>query len=109
MLFKSDVPMSHRVALVLAGMVTIGPMLRMVRSGALEALGFFPAAIAWGVVVYQWRQRKTLKWQVRNATGYGHNTPFDWVQTGIDRVPDSIYLLLAMLAAFAVYWAFSRG
>jgi hypothetical protein len=31
--------------------------------------------------------------------GYGHNTPFDWVQTGIDRVPDSIYLVLAMLAA----------
>jgi hypothetical protein len=50
-----------------------------------------------------------LRWQVRNAAGYGHNTPFDWVQSGIDRVPDSIYLLLAMLAAFAVYWAFSRG
>jgi hypothetical protein len=101
--------MSHRVAFFLAGMVTIGPMQRMMRGVGLEALDFLPAVIAWGLVVYQWRQRKTLKWQVRNAAGYGHNTPFDWVQTGIDRLPDSIYLLLAMLAAFAVYLAFSRG
>ena len=41
--------------------------------------------------------------------GYGHNTPFDWVQTGIDHVPDSIYLGLAILAAFSLYWTFSRG
>ena len=109
MLFKSDVPMSHRVAFFLAGMITIGPIQRMVRGVGLAAFDFFPAAIAWGLVVYQWRQRKTLAWRARNATGYGHNTPFDWVQTGIDRVPDSIYLLLAMLVAFAVYWAFSRG
>jgi uncharacterized membrane protein YhfC len=109
MLFKSDVPMSHRVAFFLAGMVTIGPFQRMVRGVGLEALDFLPVVIGWGLVVYQWRQRKTLRWQVRNAAGYGHNTPFDWVQSGIDRVPDSIYLLLAMLAAFAVYWAFSRG
>jgi hypothetical protein len=47
--------------------------------------------------------------EVRNAQGYGHNTPFDWVQSGIDRVPDSIYLLMLMLAGFAVFWAFSRG
>jgi hypothetical protein len=84
-------------------------MLRMVRGADLGALDFLPAAIGWGLVAYQWRQRKTLKWRVRNATGYGHNTPFDWVQTGIDRVPDSIYLLLAMLAGFAVYLVFSRG
>lgn len=109
MLFKSDVPMSHRVTFVLAGMITIGPIQRLVRGVGLAPFDFFPAAIAWGLVVYQWRQRKTLKWQVRNAAGYGHNTPFDWVQTGIDRVPDSIYLLLAILAAFAVYLVFSRG
>jgi hypothetical protein len=109
MLFKSDVPMSHRVAFVLAGTVTIVGMLRMVRGAGLAASDFLPAAIGWGLVVYQWRQRKTLAWRARNATGYGHNTPFDWIQTGIDRVPDSIYLLLAMLAAFSVYWAFSRG
>jgi hypothetical protein len=109
MLFKSDVPMSHRVAFFLAGMVTLGPLQRMVRGVGLEALDFLPVVIGWGLVIYQWRQRKTLRWQVRNASGYGHNTPFDWVQSGIDRVPDSIYLLLAMLAAFAVYWAFSRG
>jgi len=109
MLFKSDVPMSHRAAFVVAGMVTIGPIQRMLRGTGLEALDFLPLAIGWGLVVYQWRQRQTMKWQVRNAAGYGHNTPLDWVQTGIDRVPDSIYLLLAMLSAFAVYWAFSRG
>jgi hypothetical protein len=109
MLFKSDVPMSHRVAFFLAGMVTLGPLQRMVRGVGLEALDFLPAALGWGLVIYQWRQRKTLRWQARNASGYGHNTPFDWVQTGIDRVPDSIYLLLGMLAAFAVFWAFSRG
>jgi len=109
MLFKSDVPMSHRVAFFLAGMVTIGPLQRMVRGVGLAALDFFPAAIAWGLVVYQWRQRQTLKWKARNAGGYGHNTPFDWVQTGIDRVPDSIYLGLAMLAAFSLYLTFSRG
>ena len=109
MLFKSNDPMSHRVAFVIAAMVTIGPVQRMVRGVGLEALDFLPAAIGWGLVAYQWRQRKTLRWQVRNAAGYGHNTPFDWVQSGIDRVPDSIYLLLAMLAVFAVYWVFSRG
>jgi hypothetical protein len=109
MLFKSNVPMSHRVAFFLAGMVTIGPLQRMARGLGLNALDFLPAAIGWGLVVYQWRQRQTLKWQVRNAQGYGHNTPFDWVQSGIDRVPDSIYLLMAMLAGFALFWAFSRG
>jgi hypothetical protein len=46
MLFKSDVPMSHRVAFFLAGMITIGPMQRMMRGVGLEALDFFPAAIA---------------------------------------------------------------
>ena len=109
MRFKSDVPMSHRAAFVIAGMVTIGSLQRMVRGFGFEALDLLPAAIGWGLVVYQWRQRRTLRWQVRNAAGYGHHTRFDWIQTGIDRMPDSIYLFLAILAAFSLFWAFSRG
>jgi len=101
--------MSHRVAFFLAGLVTIGPLQRMARGVGLEALDFLPLSIVWGLVAYQWRERKTEKWQLRNAEGYGHNTPLDWVQTGIDRLPDSIYLLMASVAAFALFWAFSRG
>lgn len=109
MLFKSNVPMSHRVAFLLAGLSTIVPLNRLARGANLNAFDFLPAALFWILVVYQWRERTTLKWQLRNAEGYGHNTPADWVQSGIDRLPDSIYLLLAILAAFAIYWTFSRG
>jgi len=109
MIFKSNVPMSHRGAFVIAGMATIVPIQQMMRGAGLELFAFLPAAIGWGLVVYQWRQRSTLKWQTRNAEGYGHHTPADWVQSGIDRVPDSIYVVLTMLAAIAVFWAFSRG
>jgi hypothetical protein len=109
MLFKSNVPMSHRGAFVVAGMATIVPIQQMMRGAGLEVLAFLPAAIGWCLVVYQWRQRSTLKWQMRNAEGYGHNTPADWVQSGIDRLPDSVFVVLAMLAAIAVTWAFSRG
>jgi hypothetical protein len=109
MIFKSDVPMSHRGAFVIAGMATIVPLQQMMRGGGLAVLAFLPAAIGWGLVVYQWRQRNTLKWQIRNAEGYGHNTPADWIQSGIDRVPDSIFVVMAMLAAIALFWAFIRG
>ena len=109
MIFKSDVPMAHRGAFVLAGLSTIAAFQRLVRGVGLEPIDFLPAALFWLIVVYQWQARKTLKWQLRNAEGRGHNTPADWIQSGINRLPDSIYLMLAILAAFAVYWAFSRG
>jgi hypothetical protein len=50
-----------------------------------------------------------MKWQVRNAAGYGHNTPGDLIQTGLERLPDSAYWLLLILSAFGLVWAFSRG
>ena len=109
MLFKSNVPMSHRGAFVIAGMATIVPIQQMMSGAGLEVPALLLAAIGWGLVVYQWRQRSTLKWQIRNAEGYGHHTPADWVQSGIDRAPDSLYMVLALLAAIAVYLAFSRG
>jgi hypothetical protein len=110
MLFKSDVPMSHRGAFVVASMVTIAPILQMMRGAGLEALRLYPGGgNRLGLVVYQWRQRSTSEWQIRNAEGYGHNTPADWVQSGIDRAPDWLYVALVMLAAIALFWAFSRG
>jgi hypothetical protein len=109
MLFKSDVPMAHRAAFVLAGMSLLAPLRLLATGAALNTLDFFPAALFWLLVIYQWRQRQTLKWQVRNAAGHGHNTPADLVQTGLDRLPDSAYWLLLMLSAFALVWAFTRG
>jgi hypothetical protein len=109
MLFKSNVPMSHRVALFLAGLNTLSPLHRLPRGGNLNAFDFLPAALFWLLVLYQWRQRKTMKWQVRNAAGYGHNTPADLIQTGLERLPDSAYWLLLILSAFALVWAFTRG
>lgn len=109
MLFKSNVPMAHRVAFVLAGMSLLAPLRRLAAGGALNTLDFFPAALFGLLVVYQWRQRKTVKWQVRNAAGYGHHTPADMIQTGLDRLPDSAYWLLLILSAFALVWAFTRG
>jgi hypothetical protein len=109
MLFKSNVPMSHRVAFVLAGLSTLTPLRRLPGGANLNAFDFLPAALFWLVVVYQWRRRQTLKWQMRNAEGHGHNTAFDLVQTGLDRLPDSAYLWLLILSAFAVFWVFSRA
>jgi hypothetical protein len=109
MLFKSNVPMSHRSAFVIAGMVSILPIQQVMRGAGLEVPALLLAAIGWGLVVFQWRQRTTLKWQIRNAEGYGHHTPADWIQSGINRAPDSLYVVLALLAAIAVFWAFSRG
>jgi len=109
MLFKSNVPMSHRVAFFLAGLSTLGPLRLLARGTNLNALDFLPATLFWLLVVYQWRQRKTVKWQVRNAAGYGHNTPADMLQTGLERLPDSAYWLLLILSAFALVLAFIRG
>jgi hypothetical protein len=109
MIFKSNVPMAHRAAFVLAGLNTLSPLHRLRAGAALNAFDFLPAALFWLLVIYQWRQRQTLKWQVRNAAGHGHNTPADLVQTGLDRLPDSAYWLLLMLSAFALVWAFTRG
>jgi hypothetical protein len=107
MLFKSNVPMSHRVAFFLAGLSTLSPLLRFMRGANLNAFDFLPS-LSWLLVVYQWRQRQTLKWQLRNAEGHGHNTPFDLMQTGLDRLPDSMYWLLLILSAFGLGWAFIR-
>ena len=109
MLFKSDVPMAHRAAFVLAGLSLLGPLHRLTTGVAPGALDFLPATLFWLLVIYQWRQRKTVKWQVRNAAGYGHHTPADHIQTGLDRLPDAAYLLLLILSAFALVWAFTRG
>jgi hypothetical protein len=109
MLFKSNVPMAHRAAFVLAGMSLLAPLRRLAAGAALNTLDFLPAALFCLLVIYQWRQRKTVKWQVRNAAGYGHHTPADMIQTGLDRLPDSAYLLLLILSAFALVWAFTRG
>jgi hypothetical protein len=109
MLFKSNVPMAHRAAFVLAGMSLLGPLRRLATGASLNTLDFLPAVLFWLLVIYQWRQRKTVKWQVRNAAGYGHHTPADMIQTGLDRLPDSAYWLLLILSAFALVWAFTRG
>ncbi|MDX6498931.1 MAG: hypothetical protein QOG23_2191 [Blastocatellia bacterium] len=109
MLFKSNVPMAHRVAFFLAGLNTLSPLHRLPRGGNLNALDFLPAALFWLLVVYQWRERKTLRWQLRNAEGYGHHTPLDMVEVGLDRLPDSVYLLLAILSAISLVWIFTRG
>jgi len=101
--------MSHRASFVLAGLSTTVPLQLLARGAHLTVLDFLPASLFWLLVVYQWRQRKTTKWQVRNAAGYGHNTPADLIQTGLERLPDSVYWLLLILSAFALVWAFSRG
>ncbi len=108
MLFKSDVPMAHRAAFFLAGLNTIGPLRLFARGGGLNVLDFLPATLFWMLVIYQWRQRQTVKWQVRNAAGYGHNTPADLFQSGIDRLPNAAYWVLLILSAFALVWAFTR-
>ncbi|MEK6334426.1 MAG: hypothetical protein AABM67_05710 [Acidobacteriota bacterium] len=69
MLFKSNVPMSHRAAFVLAGLYTTTPLLRLAQGASLDPLDFLAAALFWILVVYQWRERRTLTWQVRNAAG----------------------------------------
>jgi hypothetical protein len=107
MLFKSNVPMSHRVAFFLAGMVTIDPLHRLARGTGLTAFDLLPAAIGWSLVVYQWRERKTLKWQLRNAEGYGHHSALDLLQTKWEQLPAAVkvsYWLLVILAAFVIYW-----
>jgi hypothetical protein len=109
MLFKSKVRMSHRVAFFLAGLNTLSPLQLVARGVNINGLDFLPPTLSCLLVVYQWRQRKTMKWQVRNAAGYGHNTPADLVQTGLGRLPDSAYWLLLILSAFALVWAFTRG
>jgi hypothetical protein len=109
MLFKSNVPMSHRVAFLLAGLNTLSPLHRLPRGGNLNAFDFLPAALFWLLVLYQWRERKTVRRQLRNAEGYGHNTPLDMVQAGLERLPDSVYLLLAILSVISLIWVFSRG
>ena len=101
--------MAHRVAFVLAGLNTLSPLRRLQHGGKLNAFYFLPAALFWLLVVYQWHQRQTETWQVRNAAGYGHNSPADLIQTGLERLPDSAYWLLLILSAFALVWAFTRG
>lgn len=113
MLFKSNVPMSHRVAFFLAGMSTTVPLLRLARGASFDPFDFLPSALFWILVVYQWRERKTLKWQLRNAEGYGHDSPFDLLQTRLDRLlgPASMkvgYWMLPILAALIIYLIF-RG
>ena len=113
MIFKSNVPMSHRAAFVLAAMYTTTPLLRLARGASLHPFDFLAAALFWILVVYQWRVRKTLKWQLRNAEGYGHHTPADFMQTRIDRLISSIkpgYWMLLILAGFVVFCVLSlRG
>jgi hypothetical protein len=108
MLFKTNVPMAHRCAFVLAGMSLLSPLHRLSSGAVLNILDFLPASLIWLLVVYQWRQRRTEKWQVRNAAGYGHHTPADLFQTGIDRLPNAAYWVLLILSAFALVWAFTR-
>ncbi len=113
MLFKSNVPMSHRAAFVLAGLYTTSPLLRLARGANLDPLDFLAAALFWILVAYQWRERRTLTWQVRNAAGYGHDTPADFLQTRIDRLLSSIkpvYWVMLILAAFVAVFVLSlRG
>jgi hypothetical protein len=105
--------MSHRVAFFLAGMVTIGPLQRLASGVSLETLDLLPVGLGWILVAHQWRERKTFNWQLRNAEGYGHHSPFDLLQTRFDRLlgPTSMkasYSVLAILAAMIIYLSF-RG
>lgn len=109
MLFKSNVPMAHRVAFFLAGLASVIPLLRTYRGAHVSVFDFLPAALAWLLVAYQWRERRTLKWQLRNAEGHGHHTPADLMQAGLDRLPDYVYVVLAILTACALFMVFSHG
>ena len=42
MIFKSNVPMAHRVAFFLAGLNTLSPLHRLPRGGTLTRSIFFP-------------------------------------------------------------------
>lgn len=57
MLFKPDVPTSHRLAFVLAVSFTLKPFITAASGLGFHLSEFWSALAFWFIVFYQWRQR----------------------------------------------------
>lgn len=112
MLFKSDVPMSHRVTFFLAGIYTANPLIKWGYGFGFHTKDLLPIGLFWFIVIYQWHERKSLKWVPVTSAEARHGM-FDSLQSKYDEAAftwKAAYWILMVLVAIGIYFLFTlRG
>ena len=69
MLFKSNVPMSHRAAFFFAVILTMYQLAKWKTTSALIPGAMLPLICLWGIVVFHFVLRRYPGWQLGHAVG----------------------------------------
>lgn len=110
MLFKPDVPTSHRLAFVLAVTFTLKPFITTASGLGLHPSEFWSALAFWFIVFYQWRLRaRGLPAEVGDGRFARASRGISAYQAGYMEAPavyKVLHWLLFAAAAVAVYFSF---
>ena len=108
MLFKSKVPMSHRVAFFFAVVLTVNPLVKWMNGSDFNPSAILPLICFWGIVVFHFVLRRNPSWQLGNAVGQ-YNL-IDLVGSRFEQLPVSArigYWVVLILAA-VIIWLLSQ-
>ena len=105
MLFKS-LPLSHRTALFIAVFYPASQLIPWMYGAALRPFHLPFIVLFWGVVAFQWLQRRNPSWQFGPAGGFGEPNLIDTLGSWLDRQPASFkfaYWLAVIIAAIVIF------
>jgi hypothetical protein len=105
MLFKS-LPLSHRTAIFIAVFYPASQLIPWMYGAPLRPSHLLFMILFWGIVAFQWLQRRNPSWQFGSAGGFGQPNLIDTFGSWFDRQSASIkfaYWLAVIIAAIVIY------